>query len=112
MTDARSLAPQLPALKLLIDGQHVDPVEGGILPVVNRATGEKSCGVPSATAADVDKAVKAARRAFEPGQEELFGPVLSGLRFKESGWRRELSHHALEGYLQTKAVRTKLPSEI
>jgi acyl-CoA reductase-like NAD-dependent aldehyde dehydrogenase len=29
--------------------------------------------------------------------------------YKESGWGRDLSHHALEGYLQYKAVWTKLP---
>jgi len=67
MLDARSLTPRLPVLQLLIDGQGVDPVEGGTLPVVNPATGEKVCDVPSATAADVDRAVKAARRAFESG---------------------------------------------
>jgi len=67
MSDARSLKPQLPAPKLLIDGQLVDPVEGGTLPVMNPATGEKICDVPSANGADVDKAVKAARRAFESG---------------------------------------------
>jgi len=32
--------------------------------------------------------------------------------YKESGWGRDLSHHALEGYLQVKAVWTKLPSDI
>jgi acyl-CoA reductase-like NAD-dependent aldehyde dehydrogenase len=32
--------------------------------------------------------------------------------YKESGWGRDLSHHALEGYLQTKAVWTKLPTDI
>ncbi len=29
--------------------------------------------------------------------------------YKESGWGRDLSHHALDGYLQPKAVWTKLP---
>jgi acyl-CoA reductase-like NAD-dependent aldehyde dehydrogenase len=29
--------------------------------------------------------------------------------YKESGWGRDLSHHALEGFLQLKAVWTKLP---
>jgi acyl-CoA reductase-like NAD-dependent aldehyde dehydrogenase len=67
MTDARTLAPRLPALKLLIDGQHVDPVEGGTLSVTNPATGERLCAAPAAGAADVDRAVRAARRAFEQG---------------------------------------------
>jgi acyl-CoA reductase-like NAD-dependent aldehyde dehydrogenase len=29
--------------------------------------------------------------------------------YRESGWGRDLSHHALHGYLQQKAVWTKLP---
>lgn len=29
--------------------------------------------------------------------------------YKESGWGRDLSHHALEGFLQTKAIWTRLP---
>jgi aldehyde dehydrogenase (NAD+) len=29
--------------------------------------------------------------------------------YKESGWGRDLSHHALDGFLQTKAVWTHLP---
>jgi acyl-CoA reductase-like NAD-dependent aldehyde dehydrogenase len=29
--------------------------------------------------------------------------------FKQSGWGRDLSHHALEGYLQLKTVWTRLP---
>ncbi|MBJ6759220.1 aldehyde dehydrogenase family protein [Myxococcaceae bacterium JPH2] len=67
MSDARSLSPQLPVLQLLIDGQWTDPVEGGTFPVTNPATGQRLCDAPSGTAADVDRAVKAARRAFESG---------------------------------------------
>jgi acyl-CoA reductase-like NAD-dependent aldehyde dehydrogenase len=29
--------------------------------------------------------------------------------YKQSGWGRDLSHHALDGFLQEKAVWTKLP---
>jgi aldehyde dehydrogenase (NAD+) len=29
--------------------------------------------------------------------------------YKESGWGRDLSHHALENYTHVKAVWTKLP---
>lgn len=67
MTDARSLTPRLPVLKLLIDGQPVAPIEGGTFAVTNPATGQKLCDVPAGTAADVDRAVKSARRAFESG---------------------------------------------
>jgi aldehyde dehydrogenase (NAD+) len=52
-------------LKFFIDGQWVDPVELKTLDVINPAT-EEVCGrIALGSAADVDKAVKAARRAFE-----------------------------------------------
>jgi acyl-CoA reductase-like NAD-dependent aldehyde dehydrogenase len=67
MTDFRSLARRLPAPKLLVGGRLVDPVEGGVLPVVNPATGEKLLDAPAAGPRDVDLAVAAARRAFDDG---------------------------------------------
>jgi aldehyde dehydrogenase (NAD+) len=52
-------------LKFLIDGQWVDPAERRTMDVINPAT-EKVCGrIALGSAADVDKAVRAARRAFE-----------------------------------------------
>ena len=52
-------------LKFYIDGQWVDPVELKTLDVENPAT-EKPCGrIALGSAADVDKAVKAARKAFK-----------------------------------------------
>ena len=51
-------------LKFYIDGQWVDPVEARSIDVINPAT-EKSAGrISMGTAADVDRAVKAARAAF------------------------------------------------
>ncbi len=66
-TDPRSLVPRLPQLRLLVGGRFVAPRDGGTLPVVNPATGEKICDAPAAGAADVDDAVRAARRAFDDG---------------------------------------------
>jgi aldehyde dehydrogenase (NAD+) len=52
-------------LKFLIDGQWTDPAEPRTLDVINPAT-EEVCGrIALGSAADVDKAVRAARRAFE-----------------------------------------------
>ncbi len=52
-------------LKFFIDGQWVDPVELKTLDVINPAN-EEVCGrIALGSAADVDKAVKAARRAFD-----------------------------------------------
>ena len=51
-------------LKFYIDGQWVDPAEPKTLDVENPAT-EQPCGkIAIGSAADVDKAVKAARKAF------------------------------------------------
>jgi aldehyde dehydrogenase (NAD+) len=51
--------------KLFINGQFVDSVSGKRFPVLNPATGEEICQVAEADKADVDIAVKAARKAFE-----------------------------------------------
>ena len=52
-------------MKFYIDGQWVDPVTPKSLAVINPAS-EEVCGhISAGSAADVDKAVKAARKAFE-----------------------------------------------
>ncbi len=64
---ARTPTPKIRQTRLLIDNQWVDPVEGGSFETVNPANGEAIAQVAAGTAADVDKAVKAARRALEHG---------------------------------------------
>lgn len=51
-------------LKFYIDGQWVDPIEHTTVNPVNPATEEPSGTIALGTAADVDRAVKAARKAF------------------------------------------------
>src|SRR5271154_214919 len=53
--------------KLLIDGKWVDAESGKTFETLNPATGEVLCKVQEGGKADVDKAVKAARKAFESG---------------------------------------------
>ena len=55
--------PSFPT-KLLIDGEWCDGAEGGTISVANPFDGETLAEVAIATAADVDRAVKAAERAF------------------------------------------------
>ena len=55
------------ATKLLINNRWVESASGKTFPTVNPATGEEICRVAEADAADVDKAVHAAREAFEKG---------------------------------------------
>lgn len=53
--------------RLLINNQWVDSESGETLATINPSTGEEICRVSAADAADVDKAVSAARTAFEHG---------------------------------------------
>ena len=54
-----------PSYKLFIDGEFVGAEGGASLDVFNPATGEKISKIADASKADVDKAVAAARKAFE-----------------------------------------------
>src|SRR6478736_160916 len=74
MTTATS--PQAKAVKrpkvkqqqpLFIGGKWLDSVSGKSFPTLNPATGETICQVAEGDKADIDLAVKAARRAFEKG---------------------------------------------
>ncbi len=70
-THPRAAAPQpsvkIRQTKMLIDGRWVDSVSGKTFPTVNPTTGEVIAHVAEGDRADVDLAVKAARRAFEQG---------------------------------------------
>jgi len=52
--------------KLFIDGRWTTPSESGVIDVVDPATENVIGHVPNGSAADVDAAVTAARRAFDP----------------------------------------------
>jgi aldehyde dehydrogenase (NAD+) len=56
---------ELRQLPLLIDGQKVSSASGRLLDIVNPATGTIIAVAAEADAEDVDRAVRAARRAFE-----------------------------------------------
>jgi aldehyde dehydrogenase (NAD+) len=53
--------------KMLIDGKWVNSTSGRTFETINPATGDVIAHVAEGEAADIDKAVKAARRAFEKG---------------------------------------------
>ena len=57
--------------RMLIDGEWVAAASGRTLEVMDPATGKAIATVPDAQAADVDRAVKAARRAFEEGWRDV-----------------------------------------
>ena len=58
---------------LFIDGQFVPPVEGKYFDTINPATEEKLAQVALASKADVDKAVKAARVAYDKYWSKMSG---------------------------------------
>jgi betaine-aldehyde dehydrogenase len=71
------MAIELSTLKNFIDGEFVDSVNGETEPILNPATGEKMAEAPVSDPQDVDRAVRAARNAFDgwatttPGERAL-----------------------------------------
>ncbi len=53
--------------KLFIGGEFVDAISGKTFDTINPATGEVLCTIAEGDAADVDRAAKAAHKAFEEG---------------------------------------------
>ncbi|SDY31228.1 Acyl-CoA reductase [Geodermatophilus africanus] len=68
--ESRSIVDIAPSYGLFVDGEFVDG-SGTPLKTVNPATEEVLSEVPTATDADVDRAVRAARRAFT----RVWGPM-------------------------------------
>jgi aldehyde dehydrogenase (NAD+) len=62
---SQATTPAIKQTKLLINNKWVDPAEGKTFETYNPATGEVIAKVAEAGPADVDKAVKAARKALE-----------------------------------------------
>jgi betaine-aldehyde dehydrogenase len=71
------MATAITTLKNFIDGEFVDPADGQTEPILNPASGEAIAEAPLSSPADVDRAVKAARAAWDgwatttPGERAL-----------------------------------------
>src|SRR3954471_10035110 len=63
----KAATPAVPDQKMLIGGRWVEAASGKTFETVNPATGEVICRVAEGDKADIDLAVKAARKAFESG---------------------------------------------
>ena len=96
--ESRAIVDIKPSYGLFINGEFVDGT-GTAFKTINPATEEVLAEVSDASEADVDEAVKAARRAYTRvwskmsgaerakylyriAREEIFGPVLSVLTFR------------------------------
>ncbi|MEU6203102.1 aldehyde dehydrogenase family protein [Micromonospora musae] len=69
--ESRSVVDLKPTYGLFIDGKFVDPSDGGSFKSVNPATEEVLAEIAEAGSGDVDRAVRAARRAYE----KVWGPM-------------------------------------
>jgi betaine-aldehyde dehydrogenase len=73
------MASTVATLGNFIDGQTVEPIGGATEPVINPATGETIAHAPLSGEADVDRAVRAARRAFEQWSQTTPGERAAAL---------------------------------
>ncbi|RLP98667.1 aldehyde dehydrogenase family protein [Micromonospora sp. CV4] len=69
--ESRSVVDLKPSYGLFIDGAFVDPTDGGSFKSINPASEEVLAEVAEAGAQDVERAVRAARKAYE----KVWGPM-------------------------------------
>ncbi|WDZ86792.1 aldehyde dehydrogenase family protein [Micromonospora cathayae] len=69
--ESRSVVDLKPSYGLFVDGDFVDPSDGGSFKSINPASEEVLAEVAEAGSADVDRAVRAARTAYE----RVWGPM-------------------------------------
>src|SRR5262249_46755230 len=87
--------------KLLIDDQGVSAASGKTFPVYNPATGTVMAQVAEADREDVDRAVKAARRAFDDGPWTR----MTGSRRGQLLWKlAELIEQHLEEFAELESI--------
>jgi aldehyde dehydrogenase (NAD+) len=79
MTTMETIAPpKVKDRKMLIDGKWADSVSGKTFETINPTTGDVICRVAEGDKADVDLAVKAARKAFESKGWRNMAPAQRG----------------------------------
>jgi acyl-CoA reductase-like NAD-dependent aldehyde dehydrogenase len=73
------------AYQMFINDEWLDSSSGRVLASVNPATGEVWAEVPEGNAEDIDRAVAAARKAFEDGPWRKMVPIERGKRLRRLG---------------------------
>ncbi|MGD9572732.1 MAG: aldehyde dehydrogenase family protein [Thermoleophilia bacterium] len=71
--EGRDIVEIRPRYGLMIDGEEREPRDGGSFPTIEPATGDTLAEVAEAGAADVDDAVRAARRAYDEVWRDMPG---------------------------------------
>ena len=59
----------------VVDGEVVPSLDGGTMPVIDPATGEQVATAAAGSAADVERAVRSARAAFDDGRWRYLAPL-------------------------------------
>src|SRR5260370_13672470 len=98
-----------------MEGKCVPPSEGGSLPGATPATEKKICAPPSATAADVDLAGTAPRRAFSTGAWVKMSATQRGRllrKLADALWERREDFALLESINNGKAVLDAVRGDI
>ena len=72
--ESRAVVTLEPSYGLFVDGSFVDPVDGGVFATVNPADEQVLAQVSAAGARDVDRAVSAARAAYDGVWSRMPGP--------------------------------------
>jgi acyl-CoA reductase-like NAD-dependent aldehyde dehydrogenase len=64
-----------PLFAHVVDGESVPSLEGGTMPVLDPATGDQVATAAAGSAADVERAVRSARAAFDDGRWRYLAPL-------------------------------------
>src|SRR5216683_4889321 len=67
----------------VIDGEVVPSLDGATMPVIDPATGERVATAAAGSAADVERAVRSARAAFDDGRWRNLPPLEQERRSEE-----------------------------
>src|SRR5215469_7782954 len=95
--------------RMLIDGRFVAAAAGQTFPVYNPARGEVITHVPEAEAEDVDRAVHAARRAFDEGPWPCMSPSERGRTLWKLG---DLIERNLEEFAELESIDNGKPLSV
>jgi aldehyde dehydrogenase (NAD+) len=107
--------PKVADQKMLINGKWVDAASGKTFTTENPATGETICRVAEGDKADIDKAVSAARAAFETGPwSKMHGSERARLLHKLADAIEKNADElaALESYDNGKPIRDAKAADI
>src|SRR3954453_10206849 len=66
----------------VIDGEVVPSLDGATMPVIDPATGERVALAAAGSAADVERAVRSAREAFDDGRWRWLPPLQKECRLR------------------------------